>query len=227
MRTAVIVKYEIYIEGYPTEVGSACYFYCGYALFKSNELGRMDSKLVYEIYKDHSGDCTIPYAKMLQAKFLKLLHSLFRYSSCTHGCDASIPVIISSMNDKSKSSYPQCPIRGKLHLTQFTFDAFFKDNKGVVKENGTKPRLSEEQKGKRVTFAEENDKETRLKKSRKKNEEGKFYYCFIDEKWFYIFTKQKKRKYLPPAPFKNPDDLFESASKICSHHKHAMKVLTA
>ena len=98
------------------------------------------------------------------------------------------------MNKKANADFPLCPKRGTLHLTKYTFETFFKDFKGIIKEGITKLRLSEDQKSKRVVFSVQNKKI--LNKRKRKEEE--FHFCSIDEKWFYIITKRKKENtYLP------------------------------
>jgi hypothetical protein len=138
---------------------------------------------------------------------------MFRYAGTTCGYDANIPTLIYHMNEKSKSLHPQCDIRGKLSLTKYTFNVFFSDNGGKIKETVIRPRLTDNHKSERLEFCVMCKDKVKCSKDK----EGKeFYYCFMDEKWFYIFTSRKKTKNLPPAPGENFDEVFIVARKVRS-----------
>ena len=217
-----ILTTECYLEGYPLAMCQPRSFQRWYALFKSKELGRMDKKLVEDLFQNQSGNKTTPYSQKIEKQFPGYLHKLFRYAGKIEGYEAAIAVLIESMNNKAQADFPMCPTRGVLHLTKYTFETFFKDFKGIIKEDQSKPRLSDDQKDQRVVFSVKNKK--RLKKRKSKEDKVEFHFCFIDEKWFYIITKRKKRKYLPPHPTEDPDDVFEPARKIRSR-RYPTKVM--
>jgi hypothetical protein len=43
--------------------------------------------------------------------------------------------------------------------------------------------------------------------------DSNFYYCFLDEKWFYIKSKRNKYKFLPPGPGETIEDAFVKPPK--------------
>ena len=114
--------------------------------------GADNKQLVIDMYRDKSGKCTIPYSTKLQHLFPGLLHQLFCYAGRTFGYDANTTILISSMNDKSHVLYPMCEVCSNLNLTKYTFDTFFQDNKGIIKEPKIKPHLTEEHISKRLVF---------------------------------------------------------------------------
>jgi hypothetical protein len=67
---------------------------------------------------------------------------------------------------------------------------WFVKHKGEVRRKISKPELSAGSKTKRVTWATEFLK---LRGERK-------YYCYLDEKWFYLESRREKRKLLPRQP---------------------------
>ena len=118
------------------------------------------------------------------------------------------------MNERARAMHPSCEIRGVLCLSEFTFTTFFKENKGTLKEDVSKPRLSQANKDSRIIFCKDN--KDRLRRSRRIRKKVAFYYCFLDEKWFYIFTKRKKKKCLPAGPGETSADVFVPSRKIRS-----------
>ena len=218
-----ILKTESYLEGYPIQIGSIRSFQRWHAELKKKEIGSASLKTISEMFRDKSGNCTVPFTTKLQQLYPKLLHSLFRYAGNTHGYDANNSILISSMNSKSKALHPDCPVRGKLALSKYNFTRFFQENKGIIKRPTTKPRLTKKHKVSRVVFSKKNKRRLNRKKM-KGAKHVKFHYCFIDEKWFYIFTNRKKRKYLPAATFENLSDVIAPARKIRSR-RHVTKVM--
>lgn len=53
---------------------------------------------------------------------------------------------------------------------------------------------------------------------------GKLYYCFLDEKWFYTTSRRRKFKILPRATFESLKESFFIPKKIRSR-RHACKVM--
>jgi hypothetical protein len=210
-----ILTTESYLEGYQEKMGSIRSYKRWYEKLKKKEIGSEDMQRITTMFRDHSGNCSVPFTTKLQQLFPELLHTLFRYAGNTHGYDANTSILVNSMNNKSKALYPNCEVRGKLKLSKYNFDRFFKENKGVVKEPTIKPRLSKEHKASRVVFCKRNKKRINRKKKRDRKY-VKFHYCFIDEKWFYVFTKRKKNKYLPPALFEKLSEVFIPSRKIRS-----------
>ena len=129
------------------------------------------------------------YLGSIQQEFPDFLHKLYRYASKTIGHNANNCRIRSLMMRKARIDCPNCPIRGKLHITAHAFREFFINNNGYYTKISTKPRLSEAQMKERIEFCE---KYSELIK------DDEFYHCFLDEKWFYCSTLRKKYKILPP-----------------------------
>jgi hypothetical protein len=67
---------------------------------------------------------------------------------------------------------------------------WFVEHKGEVRRKISKPQLSAGSKAKRVTWA------TEFLARRKERQ----YYCYLDEKWFYLESRREKRKLLPRQP---------------------------
>ena len=84
---------------------------------------------------------------------------------------------------------------------------FFSDCDGKLFTPTSKPRVKPEDKKKRVDLA---------KKTLVKIDGGEYYYCFLDEKWFYITSRRKKLKYLPPGPGETEEDARIIAPKMRS-----------
>ena len=208
-----ILIYECYHQGYSRKMGSIPSFIRWYTLLLNKNNGTDNKQLVVDMYSDKRGNCTIPYTRMLQQSFPGLLHQLFRYAGNTFGYDANTFILISSMNDRAHSLYSTCEVRGSLRLTKYTFDSFFQENKGVIREPKVKPRLTDDHKSKRVVFVVE---VKLLLKGNKEATKVRFYFCFIDEKWFYIFTNRKKNKYLPPGPGEKASDVYPPDRKVRS-----------
>jgi hypothetical protein len=78
-----------------------------------------------------------------------------------------------------------------ITLNKFSLYRWFKKNKGKEKRVKEKPLLTEEHKIQRLQHCE------RILTLR---EQGAIV-CYLDEKWFYIFSRRKKSKHLPRADF--------------------------
>ena len=122
-------------------------------------MGSEDMQRITTLFHDHAGNCIIPFTTKIQQLFLELLHTLFCYAGNTHGYDANTSILVSNMNAKSKALHPNCDICGKLELSKYNFDRFFKENKGIIKQPRTiKPCLSDKNKAARVVFSKTNKK---------------------------------------------------------------------
>ena len=210
-----IIKTESYLNGYSKDLCVPRSFDRWFVLYDNNKKGKGDIRLVNDLFSDLAGCHTIPYTTMIQKHFPGFLHTMFRYAGNTHGYDANIPTLYSSMNDKARANFTSCPVRGNLDLTKFKFEFFFNENKGTIKEDVSSPRLTDDHKSNRLVFAI-TYKEKIEKSNTVVEKRVSFYYCFLDEKWFYIFTSRKRRKCLPAGPGETHDDVFVPARKIRS-----------
>jgi hypothetical protein len=78
-----------------------------------------------------------------------------------------------------------------INLNKFSLYRWFKKNKGKEKRVKEKPLLTEEHKASRLEHAN---------RIRTLHEQGAII-CYLDEKWFYHFSRRKKSKHLPRAEF--------------------------
>ena len=148
----------------------------------------------YNIYSSRAGQGRRTYVDQLQDQYPKLLHKIYRYSTSVLGADASAKAIVELMNQKSKALHPNCEIWSNLRLNTYHFWLFFHNNNGSLRKNTSKPRLTEEQRKKRIVWAKE-----MLRKLEIHGDD--FHVCFIDEKQFYSSSRRKKKKTLPRATF--------------------------
>ena len=87
-----ILRTKCYLEGYPLSMCHPRSFQWWYALYKSKELGRIDEKLIEDLFKNQSGNNTIPYSQKIEQDFPGYIHKLFRYTGKTKGHEAAIAV---------------------------------------------------------------------------------------------------------------------------------------
>ena len=129
------------------------------------------------------------YLGSIQLQYPDFLHKLYRYATKTLGHNACNYKVRKLMMEKAKVDYKDCPVRGELKITSYGFCTFFNNNRGYYTKQSSKPRLSKNQMKERVKFCQKYLEAI-------KNKE--YYYCFLDEKWFYCSTLRKKYKVLPP-----------------------------
>ena len=87
---------------------------------------------------------------------------------------------------------------------------------GKLKRPVTKPRLTTDQIKQRLVFC---NKWLGLLEGMQD-----VYYCFLDEKWFYMSSRRKKMKILPQADFESPEDAFIPKPKLRSR-RYPCKVM--
>ena len=149
------------------------------------------------------------YVKMLDEKYPKFWHEVYRSATASLGITENTECICKVMNQNAKEKYPECPIRGQLHFTPYHFWKWFYKHGGKVLCSVTKPRLTPEHIKNRYLFGKKWVQKL-------KDEHGKIYYCFLDEKWFYTSSRRKKLKILPKAPFESDEDAFVHKPKARS-----------
>ena len=114
------------------------------------------------------------------------------------------------MNSYAKQQYPECPIRGSLHMTVHHFWKFFYLHGGKLKRPITKPRLTREHVIKRLAFGK------KWSNKYKTGGEDDVFVAFLDEKWFYTSSRRKKMKILPRALFESEEEAFIAKPKLRS-----------
>ena len=87
------------------------------------------------------------------------------------------------MKKQDREVYSDCPIRGNLKMNKYFFWQFFYHHRGPLKHPVTKPRLTKEHIQNRLKFT---------KKWIEKLNNEVIYACFLDEKWFYTTSQQRK-----------------------------------
>ena len=207
-----IIKNESYHNGYSKPVVSIRTFQRFIEKYRKEQ--KTDS--VSNTFVSKKGHGKDSYIGKLEKQFPKYLHKLYRYSSKILGIDATVPQYIYCMNTRSKILHPNCPIRSDLGLSIHHFWVFFYANGGQLKRPTTKPSLTDEQKRARVQWAKEMQK-TLL-------EMEDFFYCFLDEKWFYTTSRRNKMKILPKADWESDEEAKLTVPKVHSR-RHTTKVM--
>ena len=185
MLCEAVGKREAYLCGYPKPFGWSTVM----KWWKKHEREEQEMYDFDGIFATNRKRKRNSYIQAIQEKYPGFLHELYRYASNTIGHNSNNFRVRTLMIKKARLDYPNCPVRGKLILTKHHFKTFFTNNGGKYKKISSKPRLSETQMRHRLIWVK---KHAELIK--KKN----FYYCFLDEKWFYCSSNRKKFKYLPP-----------------------------
>ncbi len=127
------------------------------------------------------------YTDRLTSNYPQYLHQLWQYATDLLGDTATFGEITQAMNQQS-TTYEHLPT---INLNKFSLYRWFKKNKGKEKRVKEKPLLTEEHKIRRLQHSE------RMLILR---DQGAIV-CYLDEKWFYIFSCRKKSKHLPRADF--------------------------
>ena len=153
------------------------------------------------------------YTYKLERAHPGYIRELYRYAERTIGHQASFEDLARVMNDKSKVALEDRP--------DTTFNAtnlfrWFHQQGGKKKSPMEKPYLSEDQKKERKKWCER-------EKSRIAKWGGRFYACFLDEKWFYMTSRRRKVKCLPPGPGESAAGVAPPLLTTVSR-RHAIKV---
>ena len=178
-------KKEAYLCGYLKPFGWSTVL----RWWDAHEKNERQSNDVQKTFRSNRKRKRLTYIESLQDQFPDFLHGLYRYASKTLGHNTNNFKIRHLMMKKAKLLHPNCPIRSKLELTTHHFRQFFKLNGGHYKSLSTKPRLTDENIKARNIWA---------RKYISLIQDDTFYYCFLDEKWFFCNSNRKKYKILPP-----------------------------
>ena len=119
------------------------------------------------------------YPDQIEAANPGYLHDLFRLIGKSKvSYRGTWGEIATEMNRLSKDQAP----RPELHLTKHHLRTWFRANKGKVRKTWERPILDENRMQKRVEWC-------RARKEELQSRGQKFYYCFLDEKWFYVRSR--------------------------------------
>ena len=207
-----IINNESYHNGYTKPI-ITCRTFARY--IKSYKENKHTDKL-FCVFTSRKGMNQVSYISFLDINFPRFLHRLYRYSIGVLGLDATVPQLIHCMNSRSRILHPMCPTRSDLKLTIHHFWNFFYSHGGQLKRPTTKPSLTEDQKKARVEWA------LTLKQSLAELDE--FFYCYLDEKWFYTTSRRKKMKILPQAEWESSEEAKIVVPKVHSR-RHCQKVM--
>jgi hypothetical protein len=209
-----VATYYSYMGGYSNVVGDFGTFRRWHDAYKKANLnGELET-----IFKNNKKCGRLPYSASLDLRFPGFLHECYRYATSILGSDARLSRTMTLMEEYAKSKYRFCPIRGDLTLTYHHFYSFFNSFKGKYIKPITKPRLNKTQIEDRLRWALKWKEWARLPKSRK-------HCCFLDEKWFYISSKRRKIRILPPHPLtESPTDAHVQYPKVRSR-RFPLKVM--
>ena len=167
-------------------------------------------------FSSNAGKGRIKYVSMIEQKFPRYLHSLYRYATATLGVDANPRLIISLMNSKSRMDNPFCPVRSRLNMSRKHFWTFFHYHGGKLKNPVTKPTLQQAHKDDRLAFSKKYLKKAMVHDKDVDEKSPKFWRCFLDEKWIYTTSRRKKLKILPPAEWEDKNEVEVTFPKICN-----------
>ena len=120
-----VILTQSYLQGCDRPVFSVKYFSKSYTKFKLCARNRPD--LLADVFVPRSSKKKQSYIDMLGNLFPTLLHSLYRYGINVLGPSARTESLVHIMNRKSKTLYPDCPIRSNLSLNNFIFGDFLKN----------------------------------------------------------------------------------------------------
>lgn len=158
----------------------------------------------------HKGSTS--YTDRLENAHPGYTRELYRYAEKTIGNQASYEQLARVMNEKSK----QCPSKPLTRFNATNLYRWFKTQGGKERSPKEKPYLTEDQKSERKKWCQEQKKLMQEKGKR-------FYACFLDEKWFYITSRRRRIKVLPPGPGEDPAEVAPHIPTAISR-RHALKV---
>ena len=177
-----IIKKECYIAGYKKVVFTARHFK-DRIWDKYEKSKRLTPSMTSHVLDNKQGHNRMSYVNQISDAYPTMLHSLYRYANKLLGLDETSARLAAAMNTRAQELFPDCPVRSNLKMNRNRFWEFFYSKGGKLKRQQTKPRLTDEQIKQRLQFA--------LKWLVKLNSGEQFYYCFLDEKWFYTIYLQQ------------------------------------
>lgn len=204
--TKYISTYFSYVGGYASVVGD---FFTFRTWLIDYVAARNEGRLEY-VFKSKKKCSKIPYIDDFEEKFPGFLHECYRYGTSIAGCDAYLPTLLHLMEEYAKSNYPHCPTRKSLTMNKYHFRLFFTKFNGTYFAPTTKPRLNSDQIANRLKWAIKWKEWLRQPRHQR-------HCVFLDEKWFYISTKRRKIRKLPPHPLtETKEDAFTPQPKTTS-----------
>jgi len=161
------------------------------------------------------------YVERIEAAHPNYLRELYRNAGKNPSLTfrATFTELADEMNRLSKLETDRPP----LFLTRATLKSWFHCSGGKVRKGWERPILTPDRMKARVEWCKARKAEMAAAEEAPASYHQK-YYCFLDEKWFYIRSRRKKMKILPLGPHEA-----EGAADIPiereSSRRHATKVM--
>jgi hypothetical protein len=140
-----------------------------------NNSTNMDQALMNEQLGSRQGTYT-DRIEMANPGYLHELYRLVGKSQVSYR--GNFADMATEMNRLSENKEP----RPKLYLTKYHLERWFRANNGKVKKDWERPILTKDRMLKRVEWC-------RARKEEIESADRKYYYCFLDEKWFYVRSR--------------------------------------
>lgn len=209
-----IAAYHSYMGGYCRVIGEYNTFKVWYQSYKeAKKSGKLENVFKKKVYS-----ATLPYIESLDSAFPGFIHECYRYSTGVLGTDAKLDTLLHCMEEYAKVKYQYCHIRRSLKLSAYHFRHFFQFFEGKFSSHTTKPRLNDVHVKARLRWALKWKEWLRLPQHHR-------HCVFLDEKWFYITSKRRKLRKLPPHPLTETiEDAFVPQPKTLSR-RYPLKVM--
>jgi hypothetical protein len=161
------------------------------------------------------------YTDRIESEHPGFLHKMYRAAVKQEGPEAPWRDIAKAMNTCSEEQQAinndSTPV---LTMNRNSVHRWFKKNNGKTKKRSYRPILTPERKEKRKEWAA-----FWLDKIQHARDSGMpLYIAFLDEKWFYIYSRRKRAKILPPGPGETEEDSVLPTIRVASR-RHAEKVM--
>ena len=154
----------------------------------------------------------ISLADRLDKEHPGYIRQLYRYAEKIIGNQASFEDLARTMNCKSFTEEE----KPETKFNRVTLHRWFNQQGGKAKSPMEKPYLSQEQKKGRKEWCVR-------EKARMEQYGTQFYACFLDEKWFYLTSRRRKIKILPPGMGEDSNEVSPHIPTSVSR-RHAIKV---
>jgi len=162
------------------------------------------------------------YCARIEAAHPNYLRELYRKAG--NNPSITFRATFSELADEMNRLLKEEDNRPELFLTRSTLKAWFHSCGGKVRKNWERPILTPERMAGRVQWCKDRKAELAVAEAAGPDNHHQRYYCFLDEKWFYIRSRWKKMKLLPRGEHEA-----EGAEQVPmereSSRRHATKVM--
>ena len=178
---AIICHYS-YVHGYKKPMLTVTYFRSLWKVFQDSL--QENPSWMFDLFQSKSNKGRVSYIDFLCERYPTLLHELYCYAISVLDLTTKSIKLVGLMNDCTRQLYPECKIRSDLGMTVYHFWSFFCRFKGKLLAEVSKPRLTQDKRRMRLRWVK------MLKSRLELNPE--MIICFLDKKWFFSRTGQKK-----------------------------------